>query len=431
MISTTTATATYPKRFVAKNTGYKIVFGNCISQTGEHTNRLTIYPGTEHNVVTGGVCNAINITLDEDDWMDLQNIDKKLNFTKDENYPFYRENNRSINILEYLFGYKPSENIYIFKNNDTMDLRRENIACYPPIYSELIEMYNIIDYIPGHVKTIGQHAYKMKNPIWKIKENEKEYLLMYCETGILCKLCPISYQKILDFEHNNNNGDKLTFYNNGTNYILSHFEKSGIYIHQIITGCYGNGKGTQNISVDHIDQDPFNNSYDNLRVVSQEVQQQNTKGIKEGTKRTRKHSAQPLPEGITEDMVNKYVTYNTECYNKEKKLYRSFFRVEKHPKYVKGCSSSKSGKVSIMEKLNQANKIVDDLENDITPITNKTMPTFISNKDFRGKPHLTFDRKAPDGQRQNLRMVLPQEYELDEQINIIREKIKEKYDIEI
>jgi hypothetical protein len=425
MITTSSA---YPKRSVKKNTGYKIVFGNCVSWTGEHTTRLTIYPSKEYHSTNGGFSNAINITLDEDDWTDLQNIDKKLNFTKDDEYPFYRENNRSISILEYLFGYKPSDNIYVFKNNDNMDLRRENITCYPPIYSQLVEKYNIIDYIPGHVKTIGQHAYKMKNPIWKIKENEKEYFLMYCEKDTLCKLCPVSYQKILDFEIENNNGEKMTFFKNGTNYILSHFGTSGIHIHQIITGCYGNGKGTKNISVDHIDQDPLNNTYDNLRVVSQEVQQQNTKGIKEGTKRARKKTAKPLPDGITEDMVRKYVYYSNEKYGKNNKL-RTYFCVC-HPKLE--TTSSKSEKVSILEKLAQANKIVDDLENDIYPIVEeKVLPTFVSNRDYRGKPHLTFDRKAPDGTRQNLRMVLPEEYELEEQLTILREKIKRKYNYEI
>jgi len=424
MITTSSA---YPKRSVKKNTGYKIVFGNCVSWTGEHTTRLTIYPSKEYHSTNGGFSNAINITLDEDDWTDLQNIDKKLNFTKDDEYPFYRENNRSISILEYLFGYKPSDNIYVFKNNDNMDLRRENITCYPPIYSQLVEKYNIIDYIPGHVKTIGQHAYKMKNPIWKIKENEKEYFLMYCEKDTLCKLCPVSYQKILDFEIENNNGEKMTFFKNGTNYILSNFGTSGIHIHQIITGCYGNGKGTKNISVDHIDQDPLNNTYDNLRVVSQEVQQQNTKGIKEGTKRARKKTAKPLPDGITEDMVKKYVYYSNEKYGKNNKL-RTYFCVC-HPKLE--TTSSKSEKVSILEKLAQANKIVDDLENDIYPnVEEKILPTFVSNKDYRGKPHLTFDRKAPDGTRQNIRMVLPKEYKLEEQINILREKIKIKYDLE-
>jgi hypothetical protein len=418
----------YPKRCTKKNTGYKIVFGNCVSWTGEHITRLTIYPSKEYHSTTGGFSDAINITLDEDDWTDLQNIDKKLNFTKDVEYPFYRENNRSISILEYLFGYKPSDNIYVFKNNDNMDLRRENITCYPPIYSQLVKKYNIIDYIPGHVKTIGQQAYKMKNPIWKIKENEneKEYFLMYCEKDTLCKLCPVSYQKILDFENENNNGEKITFYKHSNEYICTHSDN--LYIHQIITGCHGNGKGTCTISVDHIDQDPLNNAYDNLRIVSQEVQRQNSKGIKQGTKRARKKAAKPLPDGITENMVKKYVYYSDEKYGKNNKL-RTYFCVC-HPKLE--TTSSKSEKVSILEKLAQANKIVDDLENDIYPtIEDKVLPTFVSNKEYRGKPHLTFDRKAPDGQRQNLRMVLPEQYDLQEQINILREKIKNKYDFEI
>ena len=131
-------------------------------------------------------------------------------------------------------------------------------------------------------------------------------------------------------------------------------------------------------------------------------------------------------------MIKKFVTYNKECYNKEKHLYREFFRVEKHPKLNKEFTSSKSEKVSILEKLAQANKIVDDLENDIYPnMEEKILPMFVSNRDYRGKPHLTFDRRAPDGTRQNVRMVLPKEYKLEEQINILREKIKIKYDLEI
>ena len=75
---------------------------------------------------------------------------------------------------------------------------------------------------------------------------------------------------------------------------------------------------------------------------------------------------------------------------------------------------------------------MDDLENDIYPnVEEKILPTFVTNNDYRGKPHLTFDRRAPDGTRQNVRMVLPKEYKLEEQINILREKIKIKYDLEI
>jgi hypothetical protein len=93
---------------------------------------------------------------------------------------------------------------------------------------------------------------------------------------------------------------------------------NNLYIHQIITGCYGNGKGTKNISVDHIDQDPLNNSLENLRIATREEQEKNSKGIKEGTKRERS-SKKDLPDGISYEMFKKYVYYNREFYDKEKK----------------------------------------------------------------------------------------------------------------
>ena len=65
-----------------------------------------------------------------------------------------------------------------------------------------------IHYVSSHISTLGKDANLMKNPIWKIQENEKEYLLMYCEKDTICKLCPVSHQKILDYELNENNGKK-------------------------------------------------------------------------------------------------------------------------------------------------------------------------------------------------------------------------------
>ena len=131
--------------------------------------------------------------------------------------------------------------------------------------------------------------------------------------------------------------------------------------------CYGNGKGTKNISVDHIDQNPLNNTYENLRISTREEQEQNSKGIKPGTKRARKTNAKPLPEGITQEMMHKYVVYYHEWLNPEKTRSREFFKIEKHPKLNKIIIGTKSNKISIQEKLNEINKIVDDLdlENDI------------------------------------------------------------------
>lgn len=367
------------------------------------------------------------VIMDLEDLFSIINYPKTFTkYTSDKQFPYYIQNKQFISYKEFIYKYDEINVDYRFKNGNSFDLRRSNVDIFHKYHNTITQKYNVISYQHGHISKNGKDAGIMKNPIWRIKENNKEYILMYCETDTICKLCPISYQKILHFEKTHK---KNAFYKHATGYIYC---SKNLSIHQIITGCYGNGRGTKNISVDHIDQDPLNNTYDNLRIATRTEQEQNSKGIKQGTKRARKKSAIALPEGIQVHMIKKYVTYNKECYNKDKNLYREFFRVEKHPKLNKELSSSKSEKVSILEKLAQANKIVDDLENDIYPtIEDKVLPTFVSNKEYRGKPHLTFDRKAPDGQRQNLQMVLPEQYDLQEQINILREKIKNKYDFEI
>jgi hypothetical protein len=131
--------------------------------------------------------------------------------------------------------------------------------------------------------------------------------------------------------------------------------------------CYGNGQGTKNISVDHIDRDPLNNTLENLRIATRAEQEQNSKGIAVGTKRARKQSAKPLPEGITQEMMRKYVGYYHEYLDKEQTKSREFFKIEKHPKLSKIWIGSKSNKISILEKLQMVNKVADDLTKDIYP----------------------------------------------------------------
>jgi hypothetical protein len=131
-------------------------------------------------------------------------------------------------------------------------------------------------------------------------------------------------------------------------------------------GCYGNGKGTKNISVDHIDQNPLNNTYDNLRIATREEQEQNSKGIKAGTKRARKRDAKPLPDGIEQHMLKKCVVYYEDYADKEKKHLRQYFKIEKHPKLNKIWIGCKSNSVSIQYKLAEANKKFDELNNDKT-----------------------------------------------------------------
>ena len=58
-------------------------------------------------------------------------------------------------------------------------------------------------------------------------------------------------------------------------------------------------KEHQELSVDHIDQDPLNNCFNNLRIVDRKTQEQNTKGIKEEyKKRTQTIMRKPLPRRI-------------------------------------------------------------------------------------------------------------------------------------
>ena len=367
--------------------------------------------------------------------LDVKQFNLILNFDKNfklynetDDYPAYSINNKKINLLEFLYKLYANNYIYIFKNNNKYDLREENISIIDNNFKTLVEKYNVIEFMNNAILiTMGKYAGQYKNPMCKIlnKNNEVE-LLMLCNQDKLCKLCNKSYEKILDYEKANDD-IKIVWSYNANGYILGN---NNLFIHQIITGCHGNGKGTKNISVDHIDQDPLNNTFANLRIATRKDQENNSKGIKEGTKRARNHNAKALPEGITQDMMKKYVVYYRECYDKEKDLHREFFKIETHPKLDKPYISSKSNKVSIQDKLVDVNKIIMDLDNDIHPDKNEDkLPTYISLKIARDKPHLIFDKRGDDGQRMNVRMVLKPDYNLDDELVKFREKIKAKYDI--
>ena len=367
------------------------------------------------------------VLMDFSDLFSIINFEKNFIYydTEEKLYPYYLRHNQKISYLEHMFKYDSSNIKYIFKNNNKFDLRRENITIYHNYHEHIISKNEILEYTLGHYIENGKDAYVIKNPMWKVKENCNEYWLMYCETDTIIKLCCESYQKILDYENKNNDSKKLTFYKCGNGYIQAHIDTHKIlYIHQIIMNCYGNGKGTKSVSVDHIDQNPLNNTIINLRIATRKEQEQNSKGIKEGTKRERKHNAKDLPEGITHDMMKKYVVYYHEWLDKEHTKKREFFKVEKHPKLDKIWSTTKSEKVSIQDKLNQANKVVDDLKNNIYPEKEGIqLPKYVSLVNMREKQHLIFEKRV-DGKRLVLKMVLKDEYDLQEQLELLNEKIK-------
>jgi hypothetical protein len=122
--------------------------------------------------------------------------------------------------------------------------------------------------------------------------------------------------------------------------------------------CFGNGKGTMKISVDHIDRNPHNNASTNLVVANREEQEKNKKEHIEGAKRNRKLTACSLPEGIEQHMIKKYVVYYNEWVYPVKVKKREYFKVE-NPTFGKPWIGSKSSKMTIQEKLNQANEMAD------------------------------------------------------------------------
>jgi hypothetical protein len=217
-------------------------------------------------------------------------------------------------------------------------------------------------------------------------------------------------------------------------YISSNIQKINKmhYIHQIITDCYGNGKGTNNISVDHIDRDPLNNTLENVRIATREQQEANKKGSLPNTRRERQSNARTLPDGITQDMMPKYVTYNENIYDKENEKMRNYFRIEWHPNYApKVWESSKSMKISIQDKLKETLRVLENLNNGIIPVLpseerEKQIPKYVSISKSREKMHLMYEKRH-NGERYNLRMVLPETYDLQEQIKLLNEKVINKY----
>jgi hypothetical protein len=113
-------------------------------------------------------------------------------------------------------------------------------------------------------------------------------------------------------------------------------------------------------------------------------------------KRERKHTAKALPPGITQSMMKKYVVYYRETvYLKNGKTQpREYFKVESHPGLTKPWVSSKSTKISLLEKLAEANQFVatlDDASTDVTKDDNRniTMPKYTSLHIVKDTPETT------------------------------------------
>ena len=164
--------------------------------------------------------------------------------------------------------------------------------------------------------------------------------------------------------------------------------------------------------------------------------------IKDDSKRLRKINAIKLPEDLSQSLIPKYVVYYKECYNREKLLFREFFKIEKHPKMVKGkvYISSKSNKINILEKLEEIKKILEKLnnvgENEVNGENEENgekkeeimLPKYISLKNHEkdyNKYYLVYDKKT-NSKRITLRSLFTKDNPININVSLFLSKIEEK-----
>jgi len=211
----------------------------------------------------------------------------------------------------------------------------------------------------GFVQKLGKSAGKESNWYYDAKDQAgNDCILMYCRPGAYTILDSQVLNEIREIENK-----KVTWFIMKNGYVAGHIQVDGelknIYLHQHLMNHRGQGQGQD--SVDHINRNKLDNRLANLRIASQSEQNENT------VKRARKHNAKPLPEGIRQEDLPKYVVYYNEKHGEGR---REFFTIEKHPiqklkeqgaedartAQLKNArwASSKSKNISIQDKLGQA-----------------------------------------------------------------------------
>lgn len=229
--------------------------------------------------------------------------------------------------------------------------------------SGIPETFTIRQLHPGIIQPLGKSAGIESNWYYDVTDPEqKECIAMFCRPNGYTILDKNMLQHIREI-----NGRLVTWFIMENGYIAGHIMTGAgtrnIYLHQVLMNHHGHGVG--NDSIDHINRNKLDNRIANLRITSPSEQNSNR------GKMARKQIAKPLPNGIVQSDLPKFVIYYNEKHGNGT---REFFTIEKHPLQNqkeagiqdakteqlinKRWATSKSKSMTIQEKLQQARNYI-------------------------------------------------------------------------